>query len=129
MAPTIHQFPTTGEAYDTSQWNSAIHDGDVLFVPSEGVYGFLFEAWPIAVTKAHGEFHGPAVDRRPATRDEWVAAHPAYAESWDIAAGWAIAEKHEILPYGSTTLVDDLGVVPTSQLDPALTAGQPEVTE
>ena len=80
------------------------------------------------MTVAHGEFHGPAVDRRPATRDEWVAAHPSYAESWDIAAGWAIAEKHAILPYGST-LVDANGIVPTVQLDPALTAGQPDVSD
>jgi hypothetical protein len=126
MAPTFHNFETTGEAYDTSQWSSSISDGDLLFVSPEGVYGFLFEAWPIAVTKAHGEFHGPAVDRRPATRDEWIAAHPRYAESWDIAAGWAIAAGAEILPY---TRVDDLGIVPTVQLDPALTAGQPDVSE
>jgi hypothetical protein len=127
MAPTIHQFPSTGEAYNTSQWDSKITDGDVLFVPSEGVFGFLFEAWPIAVTVAHGEFHGPAVDRKPATRHQWVAAHPAYAESWDIAAGWAIAEGAEIVPYGD---VDDLGMLPPLvQLDPALTAGQPDVSE
>jgi hypothetical protein len=126
MAPTFHNFDSTGEAYDASQVRSEIRDGDLLFVSPEAVYGFLFEAWPIAVTVQHGEFHGPAVDRRPATRDEWVAAHPAYAESWDIAAGWAIAAGSEILPY---TRVDDLGIVPMVQLDPALTAGQPEVTE
>jgi hypothetical protein len=53
----VHQFDSTGEAYDASQCRDDIHDGDVLFVPSEGVAGFLFKAWPVAVTEAHGAFH------------------------------------------------------------------------
>ena len=52
-----HMFPDTGTAYDTSQWNEDIHDGDVLIVPSEGVVGFMLSAWPIAVTEEPGYFH------------------------------------------------------------------------
>jgi hypothetical protein len=53
----VHQFDSTGEAYDASQCRDDIHDGDVLFVPSEGVAGFLYKAWPVAVTEACGAFH------------------------------------------------------------------------
>lgn len=48
--PLVHTFESTREAYDASQTSDDICDGDVLLVPSEGV-------WPIAVTDAHGEFH------------------------------------------------------------------------
>jgi hypothetical protein len=56
-APVVHTFDSTGEAYDASQCNEAIRSGDVLHVPSEGVVGILCEAWPVAVTAAHGAFH------------------------------------------------------------------------
>jgi hypothetical protein len=55
--PAVHTFGTTGEAYDASQCRSDIKDGDILYVPAEGVVGFLDQAWPIAVTDKHGEFH------------------------------------------------------------------------
>lgn len=53
----IHTFNSTGEAYDASQCRDDIKDGDVLTIPSEKVVGFLFKAWPIAVTPEPGEFH------------------------------------------------------------------------
>jgi len=37
---------STGEAYDLTQWNDEICDGDVLSVPAEGVVGVMFKAWP-----------------------------------------------------------------------------------
>jgi hypothetical protein len=52
-----HTFNSTGEAYDASQCDDAIRDGDLLHVPSEGVVGILCGAWPVAVTAAHGAFH------------------------------------------------------------------------
>lgn len=55
--PNTHTFDSTGEAYDQSQWRDDIHDGDVLHVPSEKVVGILYQAWPVALTKNHGEFH------------------------------------------------------------------------
>ena len=104
MSPNFHNFDDTGDAYNQTQYRDDIKDGDVLFVSPAKVYGFLFQAWPIAVTVEHGEFHHPAKARgedRPCTRAEWLAAdpeHAKYAESWDIAASWAIAEGAEILP-------------------------------
>lgn len=55
--PTVHTFGSTGEAYNRTQTDDKIKNGDTLHVPSEGVVGYLHDAWPTAVTKAHGEFH------------------------------------------------------------------------
>lgn len=56
----IHQYESTSAAYDASQMDSDIKDGDVLVVASEGVIGFLMGAWPVAVAYAEddpGCFH------------------------------------------------------------------------
>lgn len=70
----IHTFDNTREAYDATQCGYVtydpensdydyegeeviVKDGDVLYVPSEKVIGFLYQAWPVAITKEHGEFH------------------------------------------------------------------------
>lgn len=50
-------FGSTTDAYDETQCNEAIRSGDVLVIESEGVVGILDEAWPCAVTVAHGELH------------------------------------------------------------------------
>lgn len=56
---TVHTFDSSGEAYDASQCRDEIKDGDVLSVPKERVVGVLLQAWPTAVSEAHGEFHSP----------------------------------------------------------------------
>jgi hypothetical protein len=56
-APIVHTFRSTGEAYDASQTDDTIKDGDVLHVPSEHVTGFLYQAWPMALSTEHGAFH------------------------------------------------------------------------
>ncbi|KZM75782.1 hypothetical protein [Nocardia terpenica] len=53
----VHVFGSTGEAYDHSQFREDIKSGDILLVPSEGVAGWLEQAWPIAATDQVGEFH------------------------------------------------------------------------
>lgn len=55
--PKIHTFDSTGEAYNASQCDEDISDGDVLVVPSEKVVGVLVEAWPVAAGTLNGEFH------------------------------------------------------------------------
>ena len=52
----VHYFRNECEAYDTSQCDETINNGDVLFCDN-GVVGFLMEAWPVAVTVKSGEFH------------------------------------------------------------------------
>jgi hypothetical protein len=55
-----HEFDSTAEAYDASQCDDNINSGDVLIVKSERVVGVLVEAWPVAVTEAHGTMHALA---------------------------------------------------------------------
>ncbi len=56
-APAVWVFDSTGGAYNTTQVEEDIRDGDILLVPREGVAGWLDAAWPTAATDAHGEFH------------------------------------------------------------------------
>lgn len=56
--PRAHIFEDgTGDAYDTTQCDESIRNGDVLVVSSEGVVGIMLEAWPTAITAEHGHFH------------------------------------------------------------------------
>jgi hypothetical protein len=59
--PTVHEFESTSCAYDMSQCDDAIHDGDVLVVRSENAVAILLSAWPTAVTAlvAGEHFHVP----------------------------------------------------------------------
>ncbi|MEC3995196.1 hypothetical protein VSR01_17305 [Actinacidiphila sp. DG2A-62] len=59
--PRAHRFDSTREAYDATQWNDEIRDGDVLVIASEKVVGILNLAWPVALTVRHGELHTLAV--------------------------------------------------------------------
>lgn len=64
--PRVHTFETTSEAYNRSQVDDSIRDGDVLTVPSEGAVAVMVSAWPTAITdNASGEaFHklGTGID-------------------------------------------------------------------
>ena len=55
----IHQFRSTGDAYDACQCDDTIQDGDTLVIMSEGVVG-IADTWPVAVTVAAGKLHIPA---------------------------------------------------------------------
>jgi len=52
----IHWFADTGEAYDATQCDESVHQGDILVIPSEQVVGVAY-TWPIAVTFEHGNLH------------------------------------------------------------------------
>lgn len=56
--PQVHKFESSSEAYDASQTDDLIRDGDVL-VCEDGVVGFLCSAWPVAVSSTRGQFHSP----------------------------------------------------------------------
>ena len=79
----VHEFSSTGQAYNQTQVDDSIKDGDVLIVPSEGVYGFLNEAWPIAVV-GQGEFHTVRPGMDPAEIEGGK-----YAKSVAVARGLA----------------------------------------
>lgn len=64
-----HYFASSGSAYDMSQCDDRIKDGDVLVVRDEKVVGLLFDvAYPVAVTVEAGEFGHFAGDYVPAAK-------------------------------------------------------------
>jgi hypothetical protein len=75
----IFTFDNTSEAYDETQTNEEISDGDVLVVPTENVVGYLVEAWPVAVTRERGAFHSW---KEFEVDEEYVDAH---ATAQDVA--------------------------------------------
>lgn len=56
-----HIFDSTGEAYDATQCDQNIKNGDVFLIPSEKVVGVAY-TWPFAVSKEHGKLHYPMED-------------------------------------------------------------------
>lgn len=87
MTNTVHTFETTGEAYDACQCDDAIHNGDVLLIPSEGVVG-IADTWPVAVTFEAGKLHTPG---KGYTLADCLAGRTAAA---GIHHAKVIAERH-----------------------------------
>jgi hypothetical protein len=78
----VHKFCSTGEAYDASQCDDAIKDGDVLVVADERVVGILVEAWPVAISEATGEFH------RGASEFDWAKVETVLGGTKDYSASF-----------------------------------------
>lgn len=91
--PRVHRFDeTTVEAYGATQCRDDIRDGDVLVVEAEGVVGFLDDAWPIAITQAHGEFHGLKIPAREHKGGQYSASAER-AEQIAAELGFPLAIK------------------------------------
>ena len=86
----VHTFYATGEGYDLTQTDDDIHDGDVLAVPREGVYGFLYEAWPIAVVGGPGHFHSPNLEPLLADKPQYA---DAVAQARRLAAAAGVTDR------------------------------------
>jgi hypothetical protein len=105
--PRVHHFDSTREAYNATQWNDEIRDGDVLVITSEKVIGVLNEAWPFALTVRHGELQTLKVPISDVGEDR-------YAESVRVAAEQAreldIALRDDHAPEAEPTArqVDDM---------------------
>lgn len=86
--PKLHTFESSGEAYDVSQCDEQISDGDVLSVPSEQAVAILVEAWPIAISENHGQFHPPNEEldweQMPTTASKWKEFKD-YSDSFELA--------------------------------------------
>ncbi|WP_312924375.1 hypothetical protein [Stutzerimonas nitrititolerans] len=54
--PTIHEFASSSDAYDSTQCDESVRKGDALLIASEGVVGLAW-TWPVAVTASAGELH------------------------------------------------------------------------
>ncbi|MET7811768.1 hypothetical protein ABZT26_13020 [Streptomyces sp. NPDC005395] len=94
------RYASTEEAYNASQCCAEIRNGDVLVVEAEAAVAFLYDAWPVAVTAAHGEFHGdgtaPTVEaaRRASVR---TAVDAAYAIGAPLARAEDQADAEQAL--------------------------------
>ncbi|MEU4095517.1 hypothetical protein [Streptomyces sp. NPDC026673] len=92
--PAVHYLDgDTRDAYDATQCRDGIRDGDVLVVESAKVVGFLDAAWPVAITEAHGEFHGngTAIEAAPRYADGRYAASIERARQVAVALGFPLA--------------------------------------
>lgn len=71
---------STGEAYDQTQWDDNIKDGDVIVCEDGKSVAILVEAWPTIAKGEQGEFHGMLGDVTLETLDGGK-----YAEAYKIA--------------------------------------------
>tara|TARA_Y100000389_G_C17333448_1_gene449354 strand:+ start:246 stop:620 length:375 start_codon:yes stop_codon:yes gene_type:complete len=53
----VWTFTSSGRAYDMTQCDDDLKNGDVLLIPSEKVVG-ITNTWPFAITKKLGQLHG-----------------------------------------------------------------------
>jgi hypothetical protein len=86
----VHTYDDSHGAYDNTQCDDNVSDGDVVVVPSEGIAGFLFQAWPVAVTVAHGQLHG--ITPGALASDDWKPYLESVAKAEKIAQqnGWEL---------------------------------------
>jgi len=52
----MNTFDSTGDAYDATQCDDSIQNGDALVIQCEGVVGLAW-TWPVAVTLQAGDLH------------------------------------------------------------------------
>jgi hypothetical protein len=85
-----HIFPDSGTAYDASQTDDTIRDGDVLLVPNEGRAAVLVQAWP---TSALG-MTDPGPFHTLADHTDWLHFDGGkYHDSAVVAIALATAEN------------------------------------
>lgn len=87
----VHVYNTTAYAYNETQTNEEIHDGDVIVAEHEQAIAILDLAWPFAVTEAHGEFHGPPNTSAHLVRDGDFTASLAVALDEARKRGFAVS--------------------------------------
>jgi len=113
-------YNSTRDAYDISQYDDDVKDGDILIVPSEGVVGILVQAWPSAVTEEHGEFH-VTHGRWSEVEDGRYSQIVAVAER--IIAAWGVEDQpHSRYTDGEVPVIDEPRA---EQVDAILTLLEP----
>lgn len=58
----VHEFTSSSEAYDATQCDEWISDGDIVIIRNEGVAG-IAHTWPFAITENCGCLHKIAPDQ------------------------------------------------------------------
>jgi hypothetical protein len=89
-AVRVHDFFfDSADAYNQTQWNEAIRNGDILMIKSEQVIG-IADTWPVAVTKAFGSLHAVAPDADLLEHEELVKYRTSILIARKMAAelGW-----------------------------------------
>lgn len=82
----LHQFGEGGEGmYGATQTSDAIKMGDLLEAPSERMAGFLYSAWPVAVTKELAGMHGIAEGGPQRASYDEPGEHERYVRSYGAA--------------------------------------------
>lgn len=98
--PKVHYFHDDCEAYDASQCDEGIHNGDVLVCASSPV-AILIEAWPTQVNEGRSEFHrmGQMADWAafPSIQKEAPDGYPD-GSAFDLTA-WQAAPPKAIYDY------------------------------
>ena len=91
-SPRVHVI--SEDAYDETQTNDSIRDGDVLVDKTHHVIGIMMRAWPMAITQKRGEFH--TLD----SASDWHSFESGqYMRSYRIAArlaknfGWPLRRQ------------------------------------
>lgn len=103
----IHNFASTGEAYNETQSNESVEKGHTLLILDEGVVG-LAATWPVAVTSEAGDLHSMGGD--PAT----VISESGWTID-QIRLAVATADEHgfEVEPWAREACAD-----PSQQVKP-----------
>lgn len=108
----VHKFVSSGEAYDASQCSDEIAHGDVLVADNGKVVGFLYHAWPLAVTLDAGVFH--EVSPGPAGHPDWpkfFASEPEaeafYLDAVKVALDEGAFVPSWLIPGNEDLVLDD----------------------
>jgi hypothetical protein len=116
-----HRFDSTGDAYDASQTDESISNGDVLVVESERVVGVLVDAWPVAVTPEHGAFHtfAPDVDVSAfGAEPERTLTYTVHPRKYIVRVGGVDVSEHDGKIYAEDAAHAAHGSVVTVELEP-----------
>lgn len=96
--PAVHRFDDTTEAYDASQCYDEIKDGDLLVVESEQAIAVLMDAYPVALTAGHGEFHSGLEESARTFREGRYAVSVDAAEAVAAELGLTLDAMHSTRP-------------------------------
>lgn len=84
-----HLFPDTGSAYDATQCDEDIRDGDLLICERSGVVGVAY-TWPFAVTAETGDLHGMTGVDNIASESDALATGITLAVEKAMGLGFAV---------------------------------------
>ncbi|MFE5853167.1 hypothetical protein ACFQ61_08095 [Streptomyces sp. NPDC056500] len=73
--PKVWPFQSTSDAYDATQCDPRILDGDVLLIENEKVIGIAY-TWPFALTAHFGDLHVTTCDELTGRGGKYAASLP-----------------------------------------------------